>query len=115
MRHDNKNLLLAIALSVAILIGWNYFYGMPQVAQQRQAREASQTTATPGGAQAPSPAPKEGGPSVPNPATLPAGNNTAPVVESREAALARSPECASIRLNSPARSPSRGGASTTCR
>ncbi|HEY0352593.1 MAG TPA: membrane protein insertase YidC, partial [Enterovirga sp.] len=98
MRHDNKNLLLAIALSVAILIGWNYFYGMPQVAQQRQAREASQTAATPGGAQAPSPAPKEGGPSVPNPATLPAGNNAAPVVESREAALARSPR---IRIDTP--------------
>jgi YidC/Oxa1 family membrane protein insertase len=98
MRHDNKNLLLAIALSVAILIGWNYFYGMPQVAQQRQAREASQTAATPGGAQAPSPAPKEGGPSVPNLATLPAGNNAAPLVESREAALARSPR---IRIDTP--------------
>jgi YidC/Oxa1 family membrane protein insertase len=96
MRYDNKNLLLAIALSLAVLLGWNYFYGMPQVAQQRQAREASQTNT--GGSQAPSPAPKEGGPSVPPPGTLPGAGTGAPVVESREAALARAPR---IRIDTP--------------
>jgi YidC/Oxa1 family membrane protein insertase len=91
--QDNKNLIVAIALSLAVLIGWNYFYGVPQVTQQqRQAREAAQTSA-----QAPTAAPREGGPSVPNPATLPATPG-APMVESREAALGRSPR---LRIDTP--------------
>ena len=27
--QDNKNLLLAIGLSVLVMVGWNYFYGVP--------------------------------------------------------------------------------------
>ena len=27
MRSDNKNLILAIALSIAVLVGWNHFFG----------------------------------------------------------------------------------------
>ena len=33
---DNKNLLLAIVLSVMVMIGWNYFFGVPQVDKARQ-------------------------------------------------------------------------------
>jgi YidC/Oxa1 family membrane protein insertase len=92
MFNDNKNLLLAVALSVIVLIGWNYFYGMPQMERQRQAQQLAQQSASQQGAPAarPSPAPQEGGPSVPQAGTLPAAP-AAPVVESREAALARSP------------------------
>jgi YidC/Oxa1 family membrane protein insertase len=88
--HDTKNLLLAIALSLVVLLGWNYFYGMPKVAQR-------QPDATSQSAQAPTASPREGGPSVPNPATLP-GTAQVPAVESREAALARSPR---VRIDSP--------------
>jgi YidC/Oxa1 family membrane protein insertase len=35
--QDNKNLLLAIFLSVLVMVGWNYIYGVPQLEQQRQA------------------------------------------------------------------------------
>ena len=91
---DNTNLLLAIALSVVVLLGWNYFYGVPQVQQGRQAATtAPGPTGTPGPAGTPplpSASPREGQPGTPSPGTLPAVPGT-PVVESRAAALARSP------------------------
>ncbi len=41
---DQRNLILAIALSIAILLGFQYFYEGPRVEQQRQAaRQATQT------------------------------------------------------------------------
>ncbi|MFL5033796.1 MAG: membrane protein insertase YidC [Microvirga sp.] len=94
MREDNKNLLLAIVLSVVVLIGWNYFYGVPQMQQQKQAQQ-TQPTAPAQPAQTPIPgaAPKEGGPAAPVPGTVPTLPGT-PVVETREAALQRSPRLA---------------------
>ncbi len=35
MTNDTKNLFLAIALSVAVLVGWQYFVGAPKLSQQR--------------------------------------------------------------------------------
>jgi YidC/Oxa1 family membrane protein insertase len=93
MREDNKNLLVAIVLSVVVLIGWNYFYGVPMVERQKQASTTTgQTAATAPGQnpQVPSPSPREGQPSTPAPSTVPSVPG-APVVETREAALARSP------------------------
>ncbi len=93
MFNDNKNLMLAIALSVVVLLGWNYFYGLPQAERQRQSAQIAQTSQV-----APNAAPREGQPATPNPATLP----TAPEatrVESREAAIARSPR---ITIDTPA-------------
>lgn len=84
MRDDNKNLILAIALSVLVLLGWNYFYGTPQMERQRQMAQQAKTPAT-DNAQVPS--------------TLPPGVPSAPGVtssdlaasQSREDVLARSP------------------------
>jgi YidC/Oxa1 family membrane protein insertase len=91
MREDNKNLLLAIVLSVVVLIGWNYFYGVPMVERQRP---ATATATGPGqNPQVPSPSPREGQPSTPSPSTVPTVPG-APVVETREAALTRSPRIA---------------------
>ena len=60
MREDNKNLLLAIVLSVVVLIGWNYFYGVPQMQQQKQAQQTQQTApAQPAQTPIPGAAPKE--------------------------------------------------------
>jgi YidC/Oxa1 family membrane protein insertase len=92
MREDNKNLLLAIVLSVGILIGWNYFYGVPTVERQRQPAATSQTA--PGqNPQVPTPSPQGGQPSTPAASTVPSIPG-APLTETREAALARSPRVA---------------------
>ncbi len=92
MTADNKNLLLAIAMSVVVLIGWNFFYGVPQMQKQRQQTQ-NELQAVPapqqGSGTAPAPAPS----AVPGQAQ-PAGVVPAPgstVVETREAALARTP------------------------
>ena len=37
--EDSRNLILAIVLSVLVLIGWNYFYGAPQL-QKDQDRKS---------------------------------------------------------------------------
>jgi YidC/Oxa1 family membrane protein insertase len=44
--EDSRNLILAIVLSVLVLIGWQYFYGAPQLQKDRQAQTQSQTNPT---------------------------------------------------------------------
>ncbi len=45
--QDNKNLILAIGLSLAVLVGWNYFFGLPNPEEQRRlAERAKQPAAT---------------------------------------------------------------------
>src|SRR6478752_3866606 len=39
MQHDNKNFILAIVISMAIIFGWQYFYAVPT-----QKKLESQTT-----------------------------------------------------------------------
>jgi YidC/Oxa1 family membrane protein insertase len=41
---ENKNLLIAVVLSVLVLLGWEYFYGMPQ--RERAQRDAPQHNVT---------------------------------------------------------------------
>ena len=47
MNFDNKNFLLAIVLSMAIIFGWQYFYAAPLAEKQAQELAAQQQTATP--------------------------------------------------------------------
>jgi YidC/Oxa1 family membrane protein insertase len=74
---ENKNMLLAIALSIAVLLGWQYFYVAPQVERQRaelaeqQAREQAAS-----GAQTPA-AGTDGTAAVPA-APTPPGTSAAP-------------------------------------
>jgi YidC/Oxa1 family membrane protein insertase len=91
MRDDNRNLLLAIVLSVAVLLGWNVFFAPPPAPPRTdtQATQNQPGSAVPTNAPSPSQA---GGPSAPVPGTVP--TTTAPTVESREAALARNPRVA---------------------
>jgi YidC/Oxa1 family membrane protein insertase len=42
--ENNRNYIVAIVLSVAILFGWQYFYMNPKLDAQRQAQTAQQTT-----------------------------------------------------------------------
>ena len=92
--NDQKNTLLAILLSGLVLIGWQYFIGMPQMEKQRQeALQKQQQTQ-----QLPS--------STPTPTPQAQGNGTAPQLpgqggaptpaqqQTRESALAASPRIA---------------------
>ncbi len=36
MQNDQKNLILAMALSLMVIVGWNYFFAQPKVQQARQ-------------------------------------------------------------------------------
>ena len=98
MGNDKTNMFVAIALSLVVLLGWNYFIAAPRVEQQRQAALQNQQAqsqppgVTPDGI--PSPAPKEGGPAAPVPGTAPQGGTL-----SRDAAIARSPR---LRIETPA-------------
>jgi YidC/Oxa1 family membrane protein insertase len=84
--EDNRNLLLAIALSVAVMVGWNYFYGVPKLDQQRTAAQQSQTAGTPGAVTAGAP----GAGTLPG--ATPAPGGALPVAKlSREEALKLSP------------------------
>jgi YidC/Oxa1 family membrane protein insertase len=98
MREDNRNMLLAIILSVVVLIGWNYFYGIPEAQRQKQAAQPPATQTQQPGLPAPPAAPspsQAGGPAAPVPGTVP---NAPGAVEPREAALARSPR---VRIDTP--------------
>ena len=100
MINDQKNMLLAIGLSVLVIIGWQYFVGMPQLEKQRQQQQVQHQQAQQQGQQqqnqtAPSATPQPGAqqqsgavPQVPGQATAIGGNLT------REAALAASPRIA---------------------
>jgi YidC/Oxa1 family membrane protein insertase len=82
--QDSKNLILAIALSMAVLVGWQYFFGLPMLEgakkqAEQMAQQSAQTTPT-------MPAQGTAAPSASAP------SSTAPsTLLSREEALAASP------------------------
>jgi YidC/Oxa1 family membrane protein insertase len=83
---DQKNLLLAIVLTGVVLIGWQYFFAVPQIEKQKQIAQQQQTQQLPSDAQPG--APPQGGPgTAPQAPALP---NATPTL-TREAALATSP------------------------
>ncbi len=44
---DNRNTILAVILSGLVLIGWQYFYNVPQMEKQRAAQQAQSELAKP--------------------------------------------------------------------
>ncbi len=93
---DNRNLLLAITLSVIVMVGWNYFFGMPKLEQQRQQQTQSQSApGQPGSAVLQPPA--AGGTAAPAP-TAPGSTVAAGAKLPREQALALSPR---VKIESP--------------
>ncbi|MEQ1718403.1 MAG: membrane protein insertase YidC [Hyphomicrobium sp.] len=96
--QDQNNLLFAIILSLAVLMGWQYFFAAPKIREEQARKEyskeidaqrsGSQTQGPPGVATTP------GGPvAQPSPATPQAGQPvTAPI--SRDEALKQSPRVA---------------------
>ena len=68
---DNKNTIIAIVLSAIVLLGWQYFIGMPQMERQRQEAllKQQQSQQAPG---QPAPAPGQpGAPPTPGQSTAP--------------------------------------------
>src|SRR6266478_5487083 len=93
--NDQKNTLLFLALSAAILIGWQIFFGIPQMEKQKQIAQQQQTQQ-----QAPVP-PQPGAPQQPvGDAPQPPGQPgaTVPQPMTRAAALAASPR---MRIETP--------------
>ncbi|MDB5617906.1 membrane protein insertase YidC [Tardiphaga sp.] len=83
---DNRNTILAVVLSGLVLIGWQYFFNIPQMERQRAAQVQSQlanpaTPAQPGAA-----------PGATTPGAAPANQQpAAAAILSRDAAIASSP------------------------
>jgi YidC/Oxa1 family membrane protein insertase len=79
--EDSRNLILAIVLSVAVLIGWNYFYGAPQLQKDRQAQTQANAPVpavqSGSGAMAPQSAPAALAPAETRPQALAAGKRIA--------------------------------------
>jgi YidC/Oxa1 family membrane protein insertase len=96
---DNRNTILAVILSGLVLIGWQYFFNIPQMEKQRalqqtQAELAKPTPqATPGGAtpQANTPTPSANAPAANQPAS-------AATVVARDTAIAAAPR---IKISTP--------------
>ena len=95
--ENNKNFILAIALSLAVLIGWQFLYMGPAQKARQQAieaeRNAQQTQSAKTEAQTPGSQVSSPSPSV----ERPSGAGTA--YASREAAIAASPR---VKIDSPA-------------
>ena len=98
---DNRNTILAVILSGLVLLGWQYFFNIPQMEKQRAAQVAqsqSQTTTTKPAQDAGNTAAPQNAtpaPSANAPSTVQSGS-TAPV--SREAAIAATPR---VKIESP--------------
>jgi YidC/Oxa1 family membrane protein insertase len=95
---DQKNTLIAIVLSAIVLIGWQYFVGLPQMEKQRQQAQQQQQQQQQQQAPAPAGTPQTqpGAPAQPGAPPAP-GQTTAPVgsqVYTREAVIAASPRIA---------------------
>src|ERR1700759_4954956 len=94
---DQKNTILAIVLSALVLIGWQYFVGLPQLEKQKQeaALKAQQQQGQPPSAQTRQPAP----PGAAQPQLPGQGAAPTPAQQmTREAALKATPR---IQIDTP--------------
>lgn len=97
MKEDNRNLLLAITLSVVVLFGWQYFYGVPQMEKQKQiAQQNQQAQSQTAPVPAPGAAPVPG--AAPGQTAAPAVAPATGAVLTRDQALAQSPR---VRIDTP--------------
>src|SRR5262245_19971291 len=96
--NDQKNTLLAIVLSALVLIGWQFYFGLPQMEKQKQAQQQQQQQSQ----QQPGAPPAPGAPTQQAPGTAPPapGQPSAIPVQTgtREGALAASPR---VRIDTP--------------
>ena len=104
--QNNKNFILALVLSFAVLVVWQIFYGFPEMQKERDRKAQEQAAQSAGGAAqetqdlarstAPRPSP-QAGPSSP-PSGIARPQETFKMTVTRAAALAASPR---IAINTP--------------
>jgi len=93
---DNKNFIIAIALSVAIIFGWQYFYAQPMLKKHRQ-QAAQQPTTSQQQQKAPAPQPgaqqpaSQPGTVTPAPQPAPGSQANGAQPQPRDVVIARSP------------------------
>src|SRR5216683_7251595 len=96
---DNRNTILAVILSGLVLIGWQYFFNIPQMEKQRAAQQAQSEMVKPAPQATPGTTTPQTG-AAPAPAAIaPATNqpaSAAPV--SRDAAIAAAPR---VKIDTP--------------
>ncbi|MCX5516613.1 membrane protein insertase YidC [Kaistia algarum] len=86
---DNRNLILAVVLSIAVVFGWQYFIAGPQMAKNKPATTAVTQSATPGATTAAG-APAAAGTTAGSAPAAPADGT----LMTREAAIASTPRVA---------------------
>ncbi|HEY2211044.1 MAG TPA: membrane protein insertase YidC [Bradyrhizobium sp.] len=95
---DNRNTILAVILSGLVLIGWQYFFNIPQMEKQRAAQQAQSEMVKP--------APQAGSTTTPQTGAAPAPSANAPATNqpasaapvSRDTAIAASPR---VKIETP--------------
>ena len=96
---DNRNTILAVILSGLVLIGWQYFFNIPQMEKQRAAQQAQSEMVKP--------APQPGSTTTPQTDAMPAPSANAPAtnqpasaapVVSRDTAIASTPR---VKIDTP--------------
>jgi YidC/Oxa1 family membrane protein insertase len=93
---DNRNTILAVILSGLVLIGWQYFFNLPQMEKQRATQQAQGEMSKPAQQATPGTTPQPGAAPTPS-ANAPAASQPAAVV-SREAAIASGPR---VKIDTP--------------
>jgi YidC/Oxa1 family membrane protein insertase len=96
---ENRNTILAVILSGLVLIGWQYFYNIPQMEKQRATQQAQSEIMKPAPQADRTNTPQTGAATAP-PSDAPAANqpgSTLPIV-SRDAAIAATPR---IKIDTP--------------
>ena len=96
MKPDSKNYYLAIALSILVVFGWQYFYAGPRLDKARQAQQASSQQAAGGKPGSPTGLPPQSAVAPPQGGVAP---QTPAVRRDRKAVLADSPR---IDIDTPA-------------
>src|ERR1700683_2057295 len=92
MMTENRNTILAVILSGLVLLGWQYFFNLPQLEKQRAAQQAQSEMAKPAPHAGAATPPAPGAAPTPS-ANEPAANqpvSTAPAVD-RDTAIASAP------------------------
>src|ERR1700736_4789409 len=98
MMTDNRNTILAVILSGLVLLGWQYFFSIPQMEKQRAAQQAQSELAKPATQATPGTTPQPGAASTPANAPAPNQPASAAAVVDRETAIASGPR---VKIDTP--------------
>src|ERR1700691_1261868 len=96
---DNRNTILAVILSGLVLLGWQYFFNIPQMEKQRAAQLAQSELVQPAPDAGATTTPQNGAAPAPS-ANAPAANQPASTtaIVSRDAAIAAGPR---VKIDTP--------------